>query len=138
MLELEGVHRGFERGQGLINEALNLDDRERVRLPKPTSQNRPCAGGVTAPAKQPRTHETIREMVESYAAMHDVLFMPAGMVHLISRLPMYRITGRKDGKGGVMVYFQDDVVWAVEGGTENGTANAVSFEEMVLLASKGR
>jgi tuftelin-interacting protein 11 len=132
------VLRGFERGQDLINEALNLDDNERVHLPKPTSQNRPSASGVTAPAKQPRTHETIREMVESYAAVHDVLFMPVGMVHLISRLPMYRITGRKDGKGGVIVYFQDDVVWAVEGGTENGTPKAVSFEEMVLLASKGR
>jgi tuftelin-interacting protein 11 len=138
VLELEGVRQGFERGQDLINEALNLDDNERVRLPKPTFQNRPSTSSVTASAKQPRTHQTIREMVESYAAMHDVLFMPAGMVHLSSRLPMYRLTGRKDGKGGVVVYFQDDVVWAVEGGTENGTPKAISFEEMVLLAAKGR
>ena len=62
--------------------------------------------------------------------------MPMGRVHVKVRLPMYRITGRGDGKGGIVVYILDDAVWLVEGGKEDGESRAIALREMVLLASK--
>lgn len=138
VVELEGVRRGFNRGLEFIQEALDLDDTRRINLPKPMYPAHSTASAIATQPLKPQVQESLRDMVEAYAATHDVLFLPAGMVHIASRLPMYRVTGRKDGKGGVMVYFQDDVVWAVEGGTQTGPAKAVSFEEMILLASRGK
>ncbi|KAG8815304.1 hypothetical protein FRC18_001568 [Serendipita sp. 400] len=78
-----------------------------------------------------------KTIAEEYAQTHDLLFMPTGKVHLKVRLPMYRITPRGDGKGGIVVYVLDDAIWLVEGGKEEGETRPIPLREMVLLASKG-
>jgi tuftelin-interacting protein 11 len=47
-------------------------------------------------------------------------------------MPLYRVSSNTSGKGGILVYLLDDVVWAGEG----DEWKPVSLEEMVLRATK--
>ena len=58
-------------------------------------------------------------------------------MHERSRLRMYRVTARVDGRGGgAVVYVLDDVVWLVEDGSVTGSVRAVTLEEMALLGAR--
>ncbi|KAG9312995.1 GC-rich sequence DNA-binding factor-like protein-domain-containing protein [Chiua virens] len=130
VLALKGVQKGFTRGLQLMNEAIELG------RPDAKAELATAAGISKGPTKRTvlpsRTHEiTFRSIVEEYAAEHNLLFMPTGRAHDTSRMPLYRVSG-PSGKGGVLVYVQDDAVWAPEG----DEYRAVSLEEMVLRANK--
>jgi tuftelin-interacting protein 11 len=117
-----------------------------TKLPKPSlvpSTRQPST--VTAPPQPSKkvpgsrlAHEiTFKSIVEEFASEHNVLWVPTGRVHERSRLPMYRVTARADGKsGGVVVYVLDDAVWLVEDGSSSGTVRVITLEEMVLLGAK--
>jgi tuftelin-interacting protein 11 len=117
-----------------------------TKLPKPslTPSTRPTstASVPAQPSKKTPSSRlaqeiTFKSIVEEFAAEHDLLWVPIGRVHERSRLPMYRVTARVDGKsGGVVVYVLDDAVWLVEGGSSSGNVRAVALEEMVLLGAK--
>ena len=80
---------------------------------------------------------TFKSIAEEFAAEHNLLWVPTGRVHETSRLPMYRVTGRADGKsGGVVVYVLDDAVWLVDDGSSSGNVRAITLEEMALLGAK--
>jgi tuftelin-interacting protein 11 len=49
-------------------------------------------------------------------------------------MPLFRVSPTADGKGGVLVYILDDVVWAPD---EAGEYQAITLENMVLCATKG-
>jgi tuftelin-interacting protein 11 len=117
-----------------------------TRLPKPSfvpSTRLPSA--ATAPSQPNKktpssrlTHEiTFKSIAEEFAAEHNLLWVPTGRVHERSRLPMYRVTARADGKsGGAVVYVLDDAVWLVEDGSSSGNVRAIALEEMALLGAK--
>lgn len=147
VLALAAAQEGFKRGLELMDEAMNLDDSARIHMPKPTPFSTSTSTSASAKHQQQAvkkpppsrlTEVTFKGIAEEYAAEHNLLFMPTGRVHEKSRIPMHRVTGRTDGKGGIVVYILDDVVWAVDGGTPDGAVTAVTFEEMVLQASKMR
>jgi len=80
---------------------------------------------------------TFKSIAEEFAAEHNLLWVPIGRVHERSRLPMYRVTARADGKsGGVVVYVLDDAIWLVEDGSSSGNVRAITLEEMALLGAK--
>ena len=92
----------------------------------------------TAARPSARTQEiTFRSIVEEYAASHNLLFIPSGKAHELSRLPLFRVSRTADNKGGILVYILDDAVWAAAQGTgsEKEVYKAVSLEEMVARAS---
>jgi tuftelin-interacting protein 11 len=126
-----------------------------TRLPKPslvpsTTTHLPSTGTGTATATAPPpqankktqssrlAHEvTFKSIAEEFAAEHNLLWVPLGRVHEKSRLPMYRVTARADGKsGGVVVYVLDDALWFVEDGSSSGNVRAITLEEMALLGAK--
>jgi tuftelin-interacting protein 11 len=130
-----------------MDEAMNLSDSARINMPKPTLTSLAASStpsskqqqqSVKKPAPSRLTEVTFKSIAEEYAAEHNLLFMPIGRVHEKSRIPMYRVTGRTDGKGGIVVYILDDVLWSVEGGAPDGAVTALTLEEMVLQASKAR
>jgi tuftelin-interacting protein 11 len=142
-----GVARGFTRGLQLMNKAIELGPEAPAKLARPdfraelaaaaagSAPNTPGRGTPRAPARpSARTQEiTFRSIVEDFAATHNLLFLPTGRAHEISRMPLFRVSLSADGKGGVLVYILDDAVWAPVG--EDGTYRAISLEDMVVKAS---
>lgn len=144
---LPAVQEGFHNGISLMSEWASMDESQRVNLPKlwlATPALRPQAPTTAAAAAAKKAtaarvlESSFKSIVEEYAAEHELLFMPTGKVHERSRVPMYRVTARMDGKGGVVVYILDDMIWVVEGGSESGDVEGVGLEELVLLARKGK
>jgi tuftelin-interacting protein 11 len=136
---MPGVARGFTRGLQLMNTAIELGPDAPTMLKRPdlraeqaianASVKKPTATKV-APARVQEI--TFRSIVEEFAASHNLLFIPIGRVHEKSRMPLFRVSSSIGGKGGLLVYVQDDAVWAPDG-DEYG---AITLEDMVLRANK--
>ena len=117
-----------------------------TKLPKPSVMpSTPLPSAAIAPSqpnkKTPSSRLTqgitFKSIAEEFAAEHNLLWVPTGRVHERSRLPMYRVTARVDGKsGGVIVYVLDDAVWLVEDGSSSGNVRAITLEEMALVGAK--
>lgn len=131
---LEGITPGFNQGLHLINQALDMSPDARTRLPRPDHtllMPRPTAKKSSARAPPSRVQEvTFRSIVEEVSASHNLLFLPTGKAHEISRMPLYRVSPT-EGKGGILVYILDDAVWAADG----DAYRAISLEDMVARAN---
>ncbi|KAH9433492.1 hypothetical protein MCOR02_005540 [Pyricularia oryzae] len=126
----------FLKGQRMVDLGLDLGDRiaaelsrpnkdparkarsdppSRAQTPLPKQAHHPQA----APAAQPKTEPaSFRQQVEDWCAAHDLQFIPERKkVH--AKGPLYRITARGDGKGGVLGYFGEDALWFENKGKES-------------------
>ncbi|KAJ7714737.1 GC-rich sequence DNA-binding factor-like protein-domain-containing protein [Mycena metata] len=143
-----GVARGFTRGLQLMNKAIELGPEAPTRLPRVDYRAEQAAYGSGSapgtpgrngtprapPRPSARTQEiTFRSIVEEFAASHNLLFIPTGRAHELSRMPLFRVSLTADGKGGILVYILDDAVWAPVG--DDGAYRAISLEDMVLRAN---
>ena len=123
---LPSISAEFEKGIALVNEALDLGGRAQVELEPP--QKGPALRGdkkahrdhrhrdhrqdnvpppPPPPAAAPKEPEemSIRAYVEDWCEKNDLQFMPERKkVH--AEGPLYRITSRGDGRGGVLTYFK--------------------------------
>lgn len=140
---MPAVQHGFTAGLQLIYDAtgLGVDAPRLLKKPefKPLSSSLTPASTSTAKSTKSSAAEevTFRSVVEEYAGQHNLLFIPSGKTHEKSRLPLYKVSPSVDGRGGLMVYVQDEAVWAArESGGEEW--RAIGLEEMVIRASKGK
>ncbi|KAB5585684.1 GC-rich sequence DNA-binding factor-like protein-domain-containing protein [Coniochaeta sp. 2T2.1] len=126
---LPSIAAEFEKGTRLIEQALDLGDGAKTDLPPPQ------AGPALLPTPKesaphrrahrqqqqeaqatPRKEEapaevTFRSVVEDWCQANDLQFIPERKkVH--AEGPLYRVTARGDGKGGVLVYFKGDRLFA--------------------------
>jgi tuftelin-interacting protein 11 len=141
--EMPGVSAGFTRGLQLMNTAIELGPDAPTKLPRPERLPPSASVGAAAVAKaqqaapaRPVIHAqeiTFRSIVEEHAAQHNLLFIPAGRVHETSRQPLFKVSQRADGRGGLLVYIDDDAVWAQDG----DVWRAITLDNMVLRAMKG-
>jgi tuftelin-interacting protein 11 len=144
LLENTSVANGFERGLQLMNSAMALGPNAAAKLPKPDLTRDPltpgtsiggknkAANGATRSQSSYAADVSFRTIVDEFAAAHNLLLMPTQRTHERSRMPLYRVSGNTSGKGGILVYLLDDVVWTGEG----EDWKPVSLEEMVLRAAK--
>ncbi|KAJ7210525.1 GC-rich sequence DNA-binding factor-like protein-domain-containing protein [Mycena pura] len=142
---MAGVSRGFTRGLQHMNKAIELGPDAPTRLPRPDIRAEQAAGAASpgrngtprsnAPIRpSARTQEiTFRSIVEDFAASHNLLFLPTGRAHELSRMPLFRVSTTTDGKGGILVYILDDAVWAGVG--NDGAYRAISLEDMIVRAN---
>jgi tuftelin-interacting protein 11 len=117
----------FAKGTAMIERALELEDRVKAELEPPQKgpalqdkhshkhHHRHHATQQSTPVKKsepmPPTPVTFRSMVEDWCQANDLQFIPERKkVH--EEGPLYRITARGDGKGGVLVYFKGDKLFA--------------------------
>lgn len=138
---------GFTKGLQLMNTALELGPDAPTKLPKPdhrsSNRERTQEKGLNGQAKLPsaarppasRAQEiTFKSIVEEFAASRNLLFIPTGRAHELSRMPLYRVSTTADGKGGVLVYLLDDAVWAAP--SDGGELwRPLDLDEMVLRAN---
>lgn len=128
---LPSIAAEFDKGTALIDRALDLGDRVAAELEPP--QKGPALQIEKSADKEKKTHRrhhqhhhheatsvpvreeappaTFKSIVEDWCAANDLQFMPERKkVH--AEGPLYRITARGDGKGGVLVYFKGDRLFA--------------------------
>ena len=72
---------------------------------------------------------TFRSIVEEFAARSNLVFLATGKAHE-KGYPLFRVSASVDGKSGLTVYLDGDVVWV----SEKGEWHPVSVEEMVAKA----
>lgn len=131
-----------------MNQAAEMKSADRPKLPKPSltfnpTPSRPSIPAVPAktskPSALPDEEVPFRTLVEEYVAEHNLLFVPLGKAHHVTRLPMFRIAQTIDGRGGITVYIMDDVVWALPaGGREEELFKPIGLDDLVLRATKAK
>ncbi|KAF8317597.1 TFP11-domain-containing protein [Clavulina sp. PMI_390] len=145
VLELSGVKVGFTKALQLMNTAAGMKPVERRYLPKPTLDFRPApAPSSKAPSKAPSTtaasmdeEVSFKTIVEENVAKHNLLLLPLGRAHQITRLPLYKIAAGIDGKGGATVYFMEDVTHVMPvGGVETELFQPTSLADLVARILK--
>jgi tuftelin-interacting protein 11 len=98
------------------------------------SSRKPTA---TAPSSASITTEiSFRSIVEDLCSSSNLLFLSTGRTTSKGQ-SLYRVSENVDGKGGVLCYLEDDVVWVVGKGGE-GEAEPVGIEEMIRRAKGGK
>ncbi|KAG5635788.1 hypothetical protein H0H81_010131 [Sphagnurus paluster] len=137
---LSGVSRGFTRGLQLMNKAIELGPNAPTQLARPdfraeiSAPSTPNKKAAPLPRSSGLAHEvTFKSIAEGFAESHDLLFIPTGRAHELSRMPLFRVSPTVDGKGGLLVYIQDDAVWAPN--ADGDGFRAISLEDMVLRAN---
>ncbi|KAK4053442.1 hypothetical protein OIV83_001608 [Microbotryomycetes sp. JL201] len=151
---LSGVSRGFRKGLDLMNQAMALGDDVKFRLKRPDihrdnaaqpsqtsskSQSRPSTkssktttnarGQSAAVAAIDEDDVSFRTIVEDVASESNLMVLPLNKTDERGH-SLFRVSLSVDGKSGVTVYFEDDVVWLVE----KGQSKPVSVDDMVKRA----
>ncbi|KAK3935269.1 GC-rich sequence DNA-binding factor-like protein-domain-containing protein [Diplogelasinospora grovesii] len=124
---LPSITAEFEKGTVLIEQALDLGDRAKNELKPPERapayrakedrhrhRHHHRSAAPETPVrerKQPEEEVTYRHVIEDWCQENDLQFIPERKkVH--AEGPLYRITARGDGRGGVLVYFKGDILYA--------------------------
>ncbi|KAK4698524.1 tuftelin-interacting protein 11, partial [Phenoliferia sp. Uapishka_3] len=136
VVALSGVSRGFRKGLDLMNQAMALGDDAKYRLKRPdtrpssTSSSSHKSKSKTSSSTAPAQIEvSFRSIVEEIAAASNLIFVATGKAHEKGHA-LFRVSQTVDGKSGVTVYLDDDVVWVSEG----ASWKPVGVEDMVRRA----
>ncbi|KLT39752.1 TFP11-domain-containing protein [Cutaneotrichosporon oleaginosum] len=142
IVQHRGMAHGFNTGLKLMREAVELGSAAPLKLQQPQyapirSNTTPSNGGPQLPTLVPMPGGkrilapedlTFRSVVEEIIAENDLLMRPLGQSHATTGKPLFRIGKTIEGKGGLVVYFGEDAVFA-QG--EDGTFRATSVEEVL-------
>ncbi|KDE07376.1 hypothetical protein MVLG_02417 [Microbotryum lychnidis-dioicae p1A1 Lamole] len=127
VVALSGVSRGLRKGLDLMNQAMALGEDAKYRLkrpdllPPPTSSShstKPSSKSRPAASRRPEEVDdtiTFRSIVEEIAASHNLIFLSTGTSDEKGRT-LYRVSETVDGKRGLVVYLEEDVVWFLDKG----------------------
>lgn len=135
---LPAVSRGFMKGLDLMNSAMALGEDAKYRLRRPdlssveTPQSSKSSGRISAilPAtNNPAVEMSFRSIVEEVAAENNLIFLPTGKSHKSGQV-LFRLSTNVDGKSGITVYLQEDIVWVQEG----SDFSPIGLQEMVTRA----
>jgi tuftelin-interacting protein 11 len=125
--EMKAVNEMWQKGLNMISHALELGEDGKDRLPQPAAgparplvdSNAPVpttASADTNSKAQLKEQVSFKDIVESWCEDENLLLIPLREAHENTGLPLFRITASATGKGGVIVYFKGDIVWAQKKG----------------------
>lgn len=149
------VNAQWTKGLEMINKALDLEEQGRSMAELPA----PAAGPARPIAKDPGIQKRLKEeqeaqarkkeglrqqeevsfedVVETWCAEEDVMLVPLREAHTATGFPLFRLTASTTGKGGVVVYFKGDIIWAEKKG-DRGTFDPVGLDKHLLARAEGR
>ncbi|KAM0754996.1 TFP11-domain-containing protein [Meredithblackwellia eburnea MCA 4105] len=145
IVSLSGVSRGFRKGLDLMNQAMALGEDAKYRLKRPDSTPSSATShkhhhkSKSSAAPPPTSTSTsaatageisFRQIVEEMASESNLVMLSTGRTNEKGR-PLFRVSANIEGKGGVTVYLDEDVVFVAE---EGGKFKPISVEEMVKRA----
>lgn len=146
------VAKEWEKGLEMINLALDLRERgdDISTLPPPAAgPARPiakesttkhildaAAEQATKKKQEAKEEPSFKDVVEAWCVEQDLTLVPLREAHPATGLPLFRISASATGKGGVVVYFKGDVVWAKQ---KRGDAwEPVGLEDRLVARAEGR
>lgn len=119
------IEAEWAKANSMIMHAIDLGDEAAQLLPPPVAgPSRPLhsatesttnKGGKdkpSTPSKVSLAEPTFKDVVEDWCAEEGLLMMPLREAHGTNGAPLFRITASANGKGGVIVYFQGDLIFA--------------------------
>ncbi|CAG8559836.1 7543_t:CDS:10 [Paraglomus brasilianum] len=122
LLSTPTINAGFKQGWHMINQGRILGDQTATRLTRPSQVPEAAADTSSIQtAAVPMETQTMaedfsfREVVEDFAQEHNHLFLPAHKTHAETGKALFRFGGTVQSTGGVLVYLDDDVMFAQEG-----------------------
>lgn len=145
------VQAEFAKVLETINDALTLQERgeDLSALPAPAAGPvrpiiAPTATTTTTAASAPSTraqnlHQdlTQKDIVEEWCTEHDLTLLPLREAHPATGAPLFRITASVSGKGGVVVFFRGEVLWAQKKKREDGF-EPVGLGEGLVARAEGK
>lgn len=143
------VAKEWTKGTEMITHALDLLDQDipLSKLPPPAAgPARPIAQEMAkkldAPPikshqRQPQEMADFKDIVESWCAEEDLTLVPLREAHPQSGVPLFRITASATGKGGVIVYFKGEVVWAQRKG-DRTAYDPIGLDDKLIQRAEGK
>ncbi|KAF2020763.1 hypothetical protein BU24DRAFT_8092 [Aaosphaeria arxii CBS 175.79] len=127
--EQPSVEKEWTKALETINTALDMGDRAKTDLQPPTVDRPDSAPSTPKPTKAPEPERpsrtqaveepTFRDVVESFCSEESLLLIPLKEAHESTGLPLWRITASASGRGGAVVYFKGDLLFARQKGDRN-------------------
>ena len=143
----ESIADMWTKGLEMMNLALNLGERVKNELPMPRLQNDAAPPESTPVLSAPKANQStwrpieeeasFRDVVETWCAEENLLFIPLRSAHDLTGHPTFRITASATGKGGVIVYLKGDVVWA-QNRKDRDLWEPIGLEGSLVQRAEGR
>jgi len=105
----------------MISRARELGDDKRMELPEVQAEKivheaegrkKPAHKKEPAKSVEQPFETSFKDIVESWCEDESLLLVPLREAHKSTGVPLFRITASATGKGGVVVYFKGNIVWA--------------------------
>lgn len=100
---------GFRTSLDLINQAMGLGADASKKLIKPTFDPNEKKKSKTE-AKKEYKEVTFYDVAKDYIEEHDLLLISTRRLHRRGHM-LYKVSRNASGKGGILVYIDDDAVW---------------------------
>lgn len=138
--EIPAVKHGFRRGLDLINAALDVDASERSKkLQNPVKDSKLSSSrkGVEnlkisekpSASTGKSVASTFREVVEDFCTNNDLFLISLKKAHQSLGHALFKISPSPTGHGGIMCYFDDDVLW-VQSAENRSEYEPISLNEL--------
>jgi tuftelin-interacting protein 11 len=149
VLQLSSLQEAFQVALQLMSQAMEMGkDRHRLPLPNLKQMHAAAAsvpmktatiGNIDVKAtisREEDTASTFRKIVEESMMEADLIMQSLNRKEMRSGMPLYRVSRHLDGKGGVTLYLEEDVVFVEKKG-ENATTTyePVSIKDLVKMVA---
>ncbi|PVH99005.1 hypothetical protein DM02DRAFT_23017 [Periconia macrospinosa] len=141
----------FDKAYTLVNKALDLENEGKSldTLELPENESARAASPETPdfskstntepprPALQDLSELSFKDIVESWCAEEDLLLIALRKADESTGFPLFRITASASGKGGVIVYFKGDVMYA-QNKKDKSVWDPVGMDDTLIARAEGR
>jgi tuftelin-interacting protein 11 len=145
--KLPDVEKEFNKAIVMIDQALTLQEegKDVGMLPAPAAgpvrpivSSTPSVTAQAQPKHQNQQQElTFKDLVEEWCTEHDLTLLPLREAHPATGAPLFRITASVSGKGGVVVFFRGEVLWAQKKKREDGF-EPLGLDDGLLMRAEGK
>jgi tuftelin-interacting protein 11 len=149
--KLPDVTAEFDKAIVTINEALTLQEQGKdlaeLAAPaagpvRPIVASAASTASTTAASQQSKRQDqqqelTFKDLVEEWCSEHDLTLLPLREAHPATGAPLFRITASVSGKGGVVVFFRGEVLWAQKKKREEGF-EPLGLDDGLLARAEGK
>jgi tuftelin-interacting protein 11 len=140
------VEKEFEKAIVMIDQALTLQEEGKdvgmLAAPaagpvRPVVSSTPSITAAPTQRQNQQEELTFKDLVEEWCTEHDLTLLPLREAHPATGAPLFRITASVSGKGGVVVFFRGEVLWAQKKKREDGF-EPLGLDDGLLMRAEGK
>ncbi|KAK9478397.1 GC-rich sequence DNA-binding factor-like protein-domain-containing protein [Lipomyces japonicus] len=112
----------------IVEDDNNDDNKKKKKNVKTGKESKGTVASTFVPS-------TFKDVIEDYCLDHNLLFIPLRKAHEILGHPLYRISESASGKGGILCYFESEILWAQIRIENDWSWEPIGIEEIEQLAA---